>query len=153
LDLRRARGSRFGDRLALRQYLAASHIVCIYISGVQTIPDKQLAAVRANAIRAFECLTSAWLCNASPGTELVLTVTSGSTQSLEEIASLRVVKAPHDCIRFISDGLASETSNASRHVWLAKRCDQQLTLSINNPNGVEDSIQIEKASSRWPLGT
>src|SRR5207245_2873881 len=33
----------------------------------------------------------------------------------------------------------------------AKRCDQQLTLSINNPNGVEDSIQIEEASTRWVL--
>src|SRR5258706_472300 len=42
-----ARGSRFGDRLSLKQYLAASHIVVATYAGVNTIPDKQLAAVRA----------------------------------------------------------------------------------------------------------
>jgi hypothetical protein len=38
-----ARGSRFDDRLSLKQYLAASHIVVSTYAGVQTIPDKQLA--------------------------------------------------------------------------------------------------------------
>ena len=42
-----AGGSRFGDRLSLKQYLAASHIVVATYAGVQTIPDKQLAAVGA----------------------------------------------------------------------------------------------------------
>src|ERR1700693_5295565 len=72
-----ARGSRFGDRLSLRQYLVASHIVVSTYAGVQTIPDKQLAAVgakRSSCIRvpyfgvALQCLR---------GTELVLTLTSG----------------------------------------------------------------------------
>jgi DNA-binding transcriptional LysR family regulator len=40
-----SRGSRFCDRLSLKQYLAASHIVVSTYAGVQTIPDKQLAAV------------------------------------------------------------------------------------------------------------
>jgi hypothetical protein len=42
-----ARGSRFCGRLSLKQYLAASHIVVSTYAGVQTIPDKQLAAVGA----------------------------------------------------------------------------------------------------------
>src|SRR5439155_14667254 len=49
-----ARESHFGDRLPLKQYLAASHIVVATYEGVQTIPDKQLAAVgvkRSSCIR------------------------------------------------------------------------------------------------------
>jgi hypothetical protein len=42
-----ARDSHFGDRLPLKQYLAASHIVVATYEGVQTIPCKQLAAVGA----------------------------------------------------------------------------------------------------------
>jgi hypothetical protein len=59
-----------GDRLPLKQYLAASHIVVATHAGVQTIPDKQLAAVGANAARVFGCLTSAWLgsCPSGHGT-------------------------------------------------------------------------------------
>jgi hypothetical protein len=68
-----ARDSRFGDRLSLKQYLRANHIVVATYAGVQTIPDKQLAAVgakRSSCIRlpyfgvALQCLR---------GTELVLT--------------------------------------------------------------------------------
>jgi hypothetical protein len=36
----------FGDRLSLKQYLAANHIVVATYAGVQRIPDKQLAAGR-----------------------------------------------------------------------------------------------------------
>src|SRR5258708_30365325 len=89
-----ARGSRFGDRLSLKQYLAASHIVVATYAGVQTIPDKQLAAVgakRSSCVRlpyfgvALQCL---------PGTELVLTVTSGMRSVIEGNRQLRAVKAP-----------------------------------------------------------
>src|SRR6201982_329197 len=89
-----ARESHFGDRLSLKQYLAASHIVVATYEGVQTIPDKQLAAVgakRSSCIRvpyfgvALQCL---------PGTELVLTVTSGMTSVIKNDRRLRLVKAP-----------------------------------------------------------
>ena len=53
-----ARDSRFGDRLSLKEYLAASHIVVGTYPGVQTIPDKQMA-VGEIADRAFEYLISA----------------------------------------------------------------------------------------------
>jgi DNA-binding transcriptional LysR family regulator len=91
-----ARDSRFGDRLSLKQYLAASHIVVSTYTGVQTIRDKHLAAVgakRSSCIRlpsfgvALQCL---------PGTELVLTVTSGMRLAIERNRELRVVKAPRE---------------------------------------------------------
>jgi hypothetical protein len=108
-----ARGSRFGDRLSLKQYLAASHIVVSTYAGVQTIPDKQLAAVsakRSSWIRipyfgvALQCL---------PGTELVLTVTSGLRSVVEGNRELRVVKAPQELRVLLLNGLASEAQQRS----------------------------------------
>src|SRR5260370_15361548 len=89
-----ARDSHFGDRLALKQYLAASHIVVATYEGVQTIPDKQLAAVgtkRSSCIRvpyfgvALQCL---------PGTQLVLTLTSGMASVIKNDRRLRLGKGP-----------------------------------------------------------
>ena len=91
-----ARNSRFGDRLSLKQYLTANHIVVATYGGVQTIPDKQLAAVgakRSSFIRvpyfgvALQCL---------PGTELVLTLTSGMTSAVKRNRDVRLVKAPQE---------------------------------------------------------
>src|SRR6202011_3446470 len=88
-----ARESHFGDRLPLKQYLAASHIVVSPYEGVQTIPDKQLAALgakRSSCIRvpyfgvALQCL---------PGTDLVLTLTGGMTSVIKHDRRLRLVKA------------------------------------------------------------
>ena len=64
--------------------------------GVQTIPDKQLSAVgvrRSSCIRVpyfgvgLQCL---------PGTELVLTLTSGMTTAIKNDRRLRLMKAPHE---------------------------------------------------------
>ena len=91
-----ARDSHFGDRLSLKHYLAASHIVVATYGGVQTIPDKQLAAVgakRSSSIRvpyfgvALQCL---------PGTELVLTLTTGMSAAVKRNRDLRLVKAPQE---------------------------------------------------------
>jgi len=91
-----ARDSHFGDRLSLKQYLAASHIVVATYGGVQTIPDKQLAAVgvkRSSSIRvpyfgvALQCL---------PGTELVLTLTTGMTSTVKRNRDVRLVKGPQE---------------------------------------------------------
>src|SRR6202167_4970114 len=114
-----ARGSRFGNRLSLKQYLAASHIVVSTYAGVQTIPDKQLAAVgaeRNSCIRvpyfgvALQCL---------PGTELVLTVTSGMSAVIRGNRELRVVKAPRELhpFHFLMAWHATLHSRP-RHAWL-----------------------------------
>jgi len=114
-----ARGSRFGDRLSLKQYLAASHIVVATYAGVQTIPDKQLAAVgakRSSSIRvpyfgvALQCL---------PGTELVLTVTSGMRSVIEGNRELRAVKAPRELHPFhFLMAWHPRLNTDPPHVWL-----------------------------------
>jgi hypothetical protein len=97
-----ARNSHFGNRLSLKQYLAANHIVVAPYGGVQTIPDKQLAAVgakRNSCIRipyfgvALQCL---------PGTELVLTLTSGMIPAIKGIAKHALQRHLKSCSRFIS---------------------------------------------------
>jgi DNA-binding transcriptional LysR family regulator len=114
-----ARGSRFGERLSLKQYLAASHIVVSTYAGVQTIPDKQLAAVgaeRNSCIRvpyfgvALQCL---------PGTELVLTVTSGMSAVIRGNRGLRVVQAPRELHPFhFLMAWHPRLHSDPRHAWL-----------------------------------
>jgi len=114
-----ARDSRFGDQLSLKQYLDASHIVVSTLPGVQTIPDKGLAAVgakRRSFIRvpyfgaALKCL---------PGTELVLTLTSGLTSVVQGDRKLRLVKAPEELhpFHFLMAWHPRHNSDP-RHVWL-----------------------------------
>jgi DNA-binding transcriptional LysR family regulator len=126
-----ARSSRFGDRLSLKQYLAASHIVVSTYAGVQTIPDKQLAAVgakRSSCIRvpyfgvALQCL---------PGTELVLTVTSGLTSVVRGNRELRVVKAPHELHPFhFLMAWHPRLNSDPRHVWL-REVMRSTTAALN----------------------
>src|SRR5580704_3513212 len=88
-------------------------------AGVQTIPDKQLAAVgakRCSSIRlpyfgvALQCLR---------GTELVLTLTSGMTSVVRRDRELRLVKAPHELHPFHFLMAWHPRFDADpRHVWL-----------------------------------
>jgi DNA-binding transcriptional LysR family regulator len=114
-----ARTSRFGDRLSLKQYLAASHIVVSTYPVVQTIPDKQLAAVgekRSSCVRvpyfgvALQCLS---------GTELVLTLTSGMTSVIKNDRRLRLVKAPQELHAFhFLMAWHPRLNTDPRHMWL-----------------------------------
>jgi DNA-binding transcriptional LysR family regulator len=114
-----AHDSRFGDSLSLKQYLAANHIVVATYAGVQTIPDKQLAAVGAKRISrirvpyfgvALQCLAD---------TELVLTLTSGMTPVVKANRKLRLVKAPQELHAFhFLMAWHPRLNSDSRHVWL-----------------------------------
>jgi DNA-binding transcriptional LysR family regulator len=114
-----ARDSHFGDRLPLKQYLSASHIVVATYEGVQTIPDKQLVAVgvkRSSCIRvpyfgvALQCL---------PGTELVLTLTGGMTSVIKNDRRLRLVKAPKELQAFhFLMAWHPRLNTDPRHEWL-----------------------------------
>jgi DNA-binding transcriptional LysR family regulator len=114
-----ARESQFGDQLSLKRYVAASHIIVSTYGGVQTIPDKQLAAVgakRSSCIRlpyfgvALQCL---------PGTELVLTLTSGMTSVVKSDRKLRLVKAPQELQSFhFLMAWHPRLNTDPRHVWL-----------------------------------
>jgi DNA-binding transcriptional LysR family regulator len=114
-----ARKSKFGDRLTLKQYLAAEHLVVTTLPTVQNIPDKQLAALgvkRRSSVRmpyfgaALSCL---------PGTELILTLTSGMTQVVERDSQLRLVKAPPELrpFHFLMVWHPRLTTDP-RHAWL-----------------------------------
>jgi DNA-binding transcriptional LysR family regulator len=126
-----ARRSHFGDRLSLKQYLAASHIVVSTYAGVQTIPDKQLAAVgaqRSSCIRvpyfgvALHCL---------PGTELVLTVTSGMHSVVRGNRELRAVKAPRELHPFhFLMAWHPRFNSDPRHAWLREAL-RSTTATLN----------------------
>jgi DNA-binding transcriptional LysR family regulator len=114
-----ARESRFGDRLSLKQYVVAEHLVVATLPGVQSIPDKQMGALglkRRSSVRmpyfgvAINCL---------PGTELVLTLTSGMRESVERDARLRIVNAPQELKPFHFVMIWHPRLNTdARHAWL-----------------------------------
>jgi DNA-binding transcriptional LysR family regulator len=114
-----ARESRFDESFSLKQYLAAGHIVVGTYAGVQTIPDKQLMVVgakRNSCVRvpyfgvALQCL---------PGTELVLTLTSGMTSVVKRDRRLRLVKAPRELRPFhFLMAWHPRHNRDPRHVWL-----------------------------------
>ncbi|HEY2468424.1 MAG TPA: LysR family transcriptional regulator [Terracidiphilus sp.] len=120
-----ARESRFGDRLTLRQYLAAEHLTVTTLPSVQNIPDKQLAALgtkRRTSVRmpyfgaALGCLT---------GTELVLTLTSGMKQMVESNSAVRLVKAPSELQAFhFLMVWHPRLGSDSRHTWLREAIRQ-----------------------------
>lgn len=114
-----AHDSPFGDSLSLKQYLSAYHIVVGTYAGVQTIPDKQLAAIgakRNSCVRvpyfgvALQCLA---------GTELVLTLTSGMTSVVKRDRRLRLVKAPQELHAFhFLMAWHPRLNSDPRHLWL-----------------------------------
>ena len=126
-----AHDSGFGDSLSLKQYLSAYHIVVGTYAGVQTIPDKQLAAIgakRNSCIRvpyfgvALQCL---------PGTELVLTLTSGMSSVVKRDRRLRLVKAPQElhAFHFLMAWHPRQNTDP-RHVWL-REAIRSTTAGLN----------------------
>jgi DNA-binding transcriptional LysR family regulator len=126
-----AQDSGFGASITLKQYLAASHIVVATYAGVQTIPDKQLAAVgvkRNSCIRvpyfgvALQCLA---------GTELVLTLSSGMTSLIKADRKLRLVKAPQELRPFhFLMAWHPRLNSDPRHVWL-REAIRSTTAGLN----------------------
>ncbi len=123
-----AHDSGLGESLSLKQYLSAYHIVVGTYAGAQTIPDKQLAAVgakRNSCIRvpyfgvALQCL---------PGTELVLTLTSGMTSVVKRDRRLRLVKAPQEFYFLMAWHPRQNTD--PRHVWL-RQAIRATTAGLN----------------------
>ena len=124
-----ARQSKFGDRLTLKQYLTADHLTVRTLPSVQSIPDKQLAALGAKR-RSCVCMSyfgAALSC--LPGTELVLTLTSGMKQMVERNSTLRLVKAPQELrpFHFLMVWHPRLTTDA-RHTWLREAVRQVASL-------------------------
>ena len=95
-----SRSNKLPKRLSLKHYLAAEHVAVSVLDGVQTIPDKRLAALgytRRSSIcvpyfgAALECI---------PQTNLVLTGTSSAARTAEMHPDLRVIEAPAELTGF-----------------------------------------------------
>jgi hypothetical protein len=116
--------------IAHRRYSQTNHIVVSPYEGVQAIPDKQLAAVgamRSSCIRvpyfgvALQCL---------PGTELVLTLTSGMTSVIKNDHRLRLVKAPKElhALHFLM-AWHPRLNTDPRHMWLRRVVRSSVVLN------------------------
>ena len=114
-----ARVSRVGDRLSLKQYLAAIHIAVAPRAGVQTMPERQLAALGAKLNSRIRVPYSGVALQCLPGTELVLTVPSGLSSVVKADRRLRPVKAPQELRGFhFLMAWHPRLNTDSRHVWL-----------------------------------
>jgi hypothetical protein len=118
---------------------------------VQTIPDKQLAAVgakRCSCIRvpyfgvAMQCL---------PGTELILTLTSGMTRAIKNDRRLRLVKAPQElhAFHFLMAWHPRLTTDP-RHVWLREAVRSSVDLN-GHPQSKERVWEAFEVAKRLKL--
>ena len=117
-----AKESRLPGRLTLKRYLEAEHIVVLVLDGVQSIPDKRLAALgkrRRWSVRmpyfeaALECI---------PRTELVLTATSGVAKVATARRELRVIEAPPEITGFGFQAVWHPRLDSDpAHTWLREQ--------------------------------
>ena len=127
-----ARAGKWPSQLTLKRYLEADHISVPVLDGVQTIPDKRLAALglaRRSSIRmpyfgaALECL---------PQTNLMLTATSGIAQIASKHPDLRVLEAPKELTGFAFQAVWHPRLNSDpAHTWLRQtifRLSRDITL-------------------------
>jgi DNA-binding transcriptional LysR family regulator len=85
---------------------------------IQTIPDKQLAAVGAKRNSCLRVLCFGVALQYLPGTELVLTLTSGMASVVKRDRMLRLVKAPQELHAFHFLMAWHPRHNTDpRHVW------------------------------------
>jgi DNA-binding transcriptional LysR family regulator len=120
-----ARQSKFGDRLTLKQYLAAEHLIVTTLPSVQNIPDKQLAALGAKRRSFVRMPYFGAALGCLPGTELVLTLTTGMEQLAERNSALRLVKAPRELRPFhFLMVWHPRLGTDARHTWLRETMRQ-----------------------------
>jgi DNA-binding transcriptional LysR family regulator len=138
-----ARQSKFGDRLTLKQYLAAEHLIVTTLPSVQNIPDKQLAALGAKRRSSVRMPDFGAALSCLPGTELVLTLTNGMRQMVKRNWTLRLVKAPHELrsFHFLMVWHPRLTTDV-RHTWLRKAmrqvCPQEAFGATSLTNADDD---------------
>jgi DNA-binding transcriptional LysR family regulator len=89
-----ARESSFSRALTLKQYLAASHIGIGILGGLQTIPEKRLAAVGANRHCPIRVPYFATAIRSVAGTELVATVPRRMAELEADNPDLKILKPP-----------------------------------------------------------
>jgi len=135
-----ARGSRWREPLNLKQYLEAQHIAVSLIDGVQSIPDKRLAALgkrRRWSINvpyfgaALECVA---------GTELMLTATSSGARAARLRKDLRVIEAPTEIKGFGFQAIwHARVESDPAHRWLRKQI-AELTKTLDEEPGRDSGV-------------
>jgi hypothetical protein len=109
------------------------------LTGVQTIPDKRLTAVGAkrNSLVRVSYFCVALQC--LPGTELVLTLTSGLISVVRGDRKLRLAKAPHELHAFhFLMAWHPRRNTDQRHVWLRVA----MRSTTKNLNGYANDIPV-----------
>src|ERR1700730_3844773 len=89
-----AKESRFSRALTLKQYLAADHIGIDIVGGIQTIPEKRLAAIGAKRHCPMFVPYHTTAMRSLIGTDLVATVPRRIAELEDSNPSVRIVKAP-----------------------------------------------------------
>src|SRR6267154_3562319 len=113
---------------------------------VVTVLSSAVGAKRSSFIRvpyfgvALKCL---------PGTELVLTITSGMTAAIKRNRDIRLVKAPQELRPFyFLMAWHPRVNSDSPHVWL-RQAMRSAAASLNEqPNAVEDFRSHRKGATR-----
>jgi hypothetical protein len=96
-----------------------------WLPRVQTIPNKQLAAVGAKCSSCIRVPYFGVALQCLPGTELVLTLTSGMTSVIKNDRRLRLVKAPQELHAFhFLMAWHPRLNTDPRHVWLREAMRQ-----------------------------
>jgi DNA-binding transcriptional LysR family regulator len=89
-----AKESRFSGALTLKQYLAADHIGISILGGIQTIPEKRLAAIGAKRRCRIWVPYHTAAIQSLAGTNLVATVPRRMAELESSNPGIKILKAP-----------------------------------------------------------
>jgi len=89
-----AKESRFSRTLTLKQYLAADHIGISILGGIQTIPEKRLAAVGAKRRCPLSVPYHTAALRSLVGTNLIATVPRRMAEAEASNPAIKILKAP-----------------------------------------------------------
>jgi len=89
-----AKQSRFSLALTLKQYLAAEHIGISILGGIQTIPEKRLAAIGAKRRCPLWVPYHTAAMRSLIGTNLIATVPRRMAEAEASNPAIRILKAP-----------------------------------------------------------
>jgi DNA-binding transcriptional LysR family regulator len=89
-----AKESRFSGGLTLKQYLAADHIGISILGGIQTIPEKRLAAIGAKRRCRIWVPYHGAAMQSLTGTNLVATVPRRMAELAASNPAIKILKAP-----------------------------------------------------------
>jgi DNA-binding transcriptional LysR family regulator len=114
-----ASGSNYSRKLTLKQYLGATHIGVGILGGIQTIPEKRLAAIGARRRCAIWVPYFSAAIRCLPGTALLATVPARMARFEEGNSQLKVLRPPDvlGSFRYLMAWHPRMNTDAA-HLWL-----------------------------------